>query len=109
MQDARRSAARLFAAALLGIILALPTAAADRRQVPQAREQITLSFAPLVHQAAPTVVSIHALKVVNRRSISPFAGDPFFQRFFGTGFPFGGTRRQIENADRKSTRLNSRH
>lgn len=98
MQDARRSAARLFAAALLGTALALPAAAADRRQVPQAREQITLSFAPLVRQAAPTVVSIHARKVVDRRPISPFTGDPFFQRFFGDGFPFGGSRRQIENA-----------
>jgi serine protease Do len=66
--------------------------------VPQSREQINLSFAPLVRQVAPAVVNIYTTRVVTR-NVSPFAGDPFFEQFFGDSFGFGGlNRRQVENA-----------
>lgn len=70
----------------------------SQRIVPQTQSQITLSFAPVVKQAAPAVVNIYTKKVVERRA-SPFAGDPFFERFFQDMFPRGQRRqRKIENS-----------
>ncbi len=40
-----------------------------------------LTFAPLVKRTAPAVVNVYAAKRVPARS--PFAGDPFFEQFFG--------------------------
>ena len=40
-----------------------------------------LSFAPLVKTTAPAVVNVYASQQVRMRS--PFADDPFFERFFG--------------------------
>ncbi|MDW3205876.1 MAG: Do family serine endopeptidase [Alphaproteobacteria bacterium] len=84
-----------FGLTLLSVFaLAGPAAA---QQVPQSREQITLSYAPLVEQVAPAVVNIYATKVVEAaRFRSPLFNDPFFQRFFGDNF--GGTRRRSENS-----------
>lgn len=67
------------------------------RVVPQTRADITLSFAPVVKQTAPAVVNIYTKKVVERRS-SPFAGDPFFERFFQDMFPTDRRRQRIENS-----------
>jgi Do/DeqQ family serine protease len=53
---------------------------ADRR-VPFGREEMQLSFAPLVKQTAPAVVNVYASRQVRNRS--PFEGDPFFEQFFG--------------------------
>jgi Do/DeqQ family serine protease len=55
------------------------------RQVPESRDQIRFSYAPLVKQIAPSVVNVYAARQVQQRR-SPFAGDPFFERFFGRGF-----------------------
>ncbi|MGN6551583.1 MAG: DegQ family serine endoprotease [Pararhizobium sp.] len=55
------------------------------RQVPATRQQIQLSFAPLVKKTAPAVVNVYATRMV--RQASPFGGDPFFERFFGQQFP----------------------
>ncbi|MEN0001959.1 MAG: Do family serine endopeptidase [Pseudomonadota bacterium] len=54
------------------------------RQVPASRAQIQFSYAPLVQQAAPSVVNIYTARQVQRRS--PFSGDPFFEEFFGERF-----------------------
>ncbi|KXF77822.1 serine protease [Paramesorhizobium deserti] len=43
-----------------------------------------LSFAPLVKATAPAVVNVYAARQVTTRS--PFAGDPFFEQFFGRQF-----------------------
>ncbi len=70
----------------------------EATSVPQTREQITLSFSPVVRKAAPAVVNIYTRKIVERRA-SPFAGDPFFERFFREMFP--GAKRgsqRIENS-----------
>ena len=67
------------------------------RVVPRTQSEITLSFAPVVKQAAPAVVNIYTRKVVERRE-SPFAGDPFFERFFRDMFPGGRTRRGVESS-----------
>ena len=57
---------------------------AAKRRVPFSRGEMQLSFAPLVEQVAPAVVNIYAARRVQRRS--PFAGDPFFDQFFGQQF-----------------------
>lgn len=69
----------------------------EQRVVPRTMSEITLSFAPVVKQTAPAVVNIYTRKVVQRRA-SPFAGDPFFERFFQDMFPGGSNRRGIENS-----------
>jgi len=51
------------------------------RVAPQDTRQVQLSFAPLVKKASPAVVNIYAERRVEARS--PFAGDPFFDQFFG--------------------------
>lgn len=71
---------------------------AKDRELPQTREQITLSFAPLVRQVSPAVVSIYTRRVVSSRSGHPFLDDPFFAPFFQDGFGGGLTRKHVENA-----------
>ncbi|MEQ9835946.1 MAG: Do family serine endopeptidase [Roseitalea porphyridii] len=69
-----------------------PSDSLAERQVPADRQQIQLSFAPLVREVAPSVVNIYAERTVMARERSPLFNDPFFQRFFGDRFgdPFGG-------------------
>ncbi len=49
-------------------------------QVPASRVEMQLSFSPLVKSATPAVVNVYATRRVQTRS--PFAADPFFERFF---------------------------
>jgi Do/DeqQ family serine protease len=51
------------------------------RRVPFGQAEMQLSFAPLVSEIAPAVVNVYASQQVAARS--PFAGDPFFEQFFG--------------------------
>ncbi|WP_019962391.1 DegQ family serine endoprotease [Woodsholea maritima] len=51
------------------------------RVVPEDRQEISLSFSPVVSKASPAVVNVYSRRVVAGRS--PFQGDPFFERFFG--------------------------
>ncbi|MEM9734007.1 MAG: DegQ family serine endoprotease [Pseudomonadota bacterium] len=62
------------------------------RVVPQERAQVQYSYAPLVRKTAPAVVNVYAARQVRQRR-SPFAGDPFFERFFGRN-AFGNRPRQ---------------
>ena len=61
--------------------------------VPQGREQITLSFAPVVRQTSPAVVSIYAQRVVEEQ-VNPLFSDPLFSQLFGGG----GAVPRIQNA-----------
>jgi serine protease Do len=82
---------------LLAFFLLFP-AIASAQSVPQSREQITLSFAPVAKQVAPAVVNIFADRVVNER-ISPFINDPFFNFMFGDQFDMGQLqRKRLEQA-----------
>ncbi|MFQ5954171.1 MAG: DegQ family serine endoprotease [Kiloniellales bacterium] len=76
-----------------------PGLAAETRAVPTSRGQVTLSFAPLVRQAAPAVVNIYAKRVVRTGPRSLF-DDPFFRRFFGDNLRFGPPfeRERLENS-----------
>ena len=77
---------------ITGIILAsigmagLPAIAQDApapaKQIPLSRADMQLSFAPLVKETTPAVVNVYAARQVQ----SPFAGDPFFEQFFGRQF-----------------------
>lgn len=90
---------RTIAAAVAIGWLAMPglTGSAEaQKTVPSSAEAITLSFAPLVKQAAPAVVNIFTRKAVTRQA-SPLFDDPFFRRFFGDSFP-QRRRERVENS-----------
>jgi Do/DeqQ family serine protease len=72
------------------LVLALAAAPAIARAqapvteaVPQSRETMRQTFAPIVREVAPAVVNVYADRVVAQRPTSPFFDDPFFRRFFG--------------------------
>ncbi|WP_343314543.1 DegQ family serine endoprotease [Brucella sp. BE17] len=54
------------------------------KEIPLSRSDMQLSFAPLVKETTPAVVNVYAARQVQARS--PFAGDPFFEQFFGQRF-----------------------
>ena len=57
-----------------------------QRAPPRSQADMMQSFSPLVKATAPAVVNVYADRVV-QRSVSPFAGDPFFEQFFGQRMP----------------------
>ena len=81
---------------LLFLILSvfLASGAVAETRVPTSEAEISLSFAPLVQEAAPAVVNIYAQRVVEARR-SPFMGDPFFEQLFRD---FGDTRPRVQNS-----------
>ena len=87
-----------FRIAALAFVAAFPATPATATEVPRSDDQIRLSFAPLVKQAAPAVVNVYSRKVVKRRQVSPLFNDPFFRRFFGEGFGFGGEKPRVQNS-----------
>ena len=67
---------------------AVTVAEASDRRLPTSREEIKLSFAPLVSRVGPAVVNIYTKTIVEqRRRPSPLFDDPFFRRFFGDMLP----------------------
>ena len=86
---------------LIGLIAAGAATKNDawaQKRVPSDRQEIQLSFAPLVKRVAPAVVNIYAKRVVRSQPISPLFNDPFFRRFFGNNLPFGGPRERVQNS-----------
>jgi Do/DeqQ family serine protease len=70
--------------AALAVVLALALPLAARAEVsvpPQTREQIRLSFAPVVKRVASAVVNIRLR--ANQQGQNPLYADPFYRRFFG--------------------------
>ena len=92
----RTACLRAAAAAVALALMAIPAAGAAETRVPQSRQEITLSFAPLVKKVAPAVVNIYTKRVIQERA-SPFFNDPFFRQFFGNQF-FGVPRQRIQNS-----------
>ncbi len=66
------------------------------KKTPDSRQEITLSFAPVVKKTAPAVVNVYSRKVVQQRR-SIFLDDPFFRRFFG-GDSLGMPRRKVQRS-----------
>lgn len=77
-------------------ILALPANAQtdSEPRVPTSQAEISLSFVPVVKQAAPAVVNIYARRIVQARR-SPFQDDPFFGELFRD---FRDTRPRVQNS-----------
>ena len=76
---------------ILLLLWAVPGLSQER--VPQSPAEISLTFAPLVREAAPAVVNIYASRVVQTRS--PFQDDPIFGNFFRD---FGQSRPRVQNS-----------
>lgn len=70
------------------------TSGTDQRQVPVSKDQIVLSFAPVVRKVAPAVVNIYSHKVERSNARSPLFDDPFFRRFFSEEFGFSSPVRK---------------
>jgi len=83
--------------ALIVLLAGLLAGPAASEAVPASRAEIGLSFAPVVRRAAPAVVTIYTRKTVPARRL-PFAGDPFFERFFGEMFPDLPTRPRVRTS-----------
>lgn len=83
-------------AALAALAALTPATAAAERVAPETREQVQLSFAPLVKDVAPAVVNIFTRTAVRERRVSPLFDDPFFRRFFGDRSP--GQKRQRQQS-----------
>ena len=81
---------------MMGLALVGASAAEPERQVPASRQQVTLTFAPVVKQAAPAVVNIYTKKVVHSQ-VPAFFNDPLFQQFFGDQAR-GLGRDQVQNS-----------
>nr|MDH4412208.1 trypsin-like peptidase domain-containing protein [Rhizobium sp.] len=71
--------------AALIVPLSAPAVAEDKT-VPKSQIEMQLSFAPLVKQARGAVVNVYAERLVETRP-NLFAGDPFFEQFFGQRMP----------------------
>ncbi len=96
MSHCRRGTTFLVALVLAVAIVGTPVDSAETR-VPSSRDEIRLSFAPLVKRVAPAVVNIYTRRVVRSRPISPLFNDPLFRRFFGDRFSFGRPRARVQN------------
>ncbi len=77
------------------LLTGLVPAMAQERAVPQSQAAMKQSFAPVVKQAAPTVVNVSVRDRVQQR-VSPLFNDPFFERLFGERF--GVPRERIQNS-----------
>ncbi len=81
----------------MGAALAQPGPSAGQvRSVPESRQQVTLSFAPVVQRTSPAVVNVYGTRV-EKRVQNPFMNDPFFRRFFGDG-GFGVPRDRVQQS-----------
>src|ERR1700749_910065 len=76
---------------LSAILLCAAPAAFAVDAVPQSREQIALTFAPLVKKAAPAVVNIYTRRTVKTRPM-PFFNDTIFRQFFRDQMGMPGDR-----------------
>lgn len=90
---------KIFFTVVTGVLLLADLSfAAEPRQIPESRNQMQLSYAPLVKKTAPAVVNIYARKVVRERGRPLLFDDPFFQRFFGEDFGMGRPRKRLQKS-----------
>lgn len=73
------------------------SAFAQDRSVPETRQDVTMSFSPVVKKTSPAVVNIYTKRTVTQR-VNPFMADPLFQRFFGDMAPQGLSREQVQSS-----------
>lgn len=95
---------RLVYAIGLSVILFTAVAAGEQRAkeiagpqpIPQSRQDMQLSFAPLVKRSAPAVVNVYAKTIVRQQQASPL-DDPIFRRLFPQ-LPKGQPRERVANS-----------
>ena len=83
----------MFRILLISLLVLATVLSAQDQKVPVSQAEISLSFVPLVRDAAPAVVNIYASRVI--RSRSPFFDDPVFGDFFRD---FGAGRPRVQNS-----------
>ncbi len=86
------------ASAAFFAVVMVDEAFSAEKELPSDRQQIQLSFAPLVRKVAPAVVNIYTRKVVRTRQFAPLFDDPFFRRFFGGQLGLGRPRERVQNS-----------
>lgn len=72
----------VFVGLILGLAFASASHAESQKQVPLSAAEVTLSFAPVVKQAAPAVVNVYASRT-EKVQRNPLFDDPVFRQFFG--------------------------
>jgi Do/DeqQ family serine protease len=75
----------------------VPAAFGQTRLAPQSREQVQLSFAPVVKRTAPAVVNVFSRRTVHTAA-SPLLQDPLFRRFFGESSPFAEPTERVQRS-----------
>ena len=88
----------LFLFAVLSIFGCLSDAVFAQDVVPQSRNQITYSFAPIVEKTLPAVVNIHARKIIRSKSPTAALDGSAFWRLFRDTLLFGYGRERFENS-----------
>ena len=85
----------------LTMLLSVQAALADQRFVPRDKQEITMSFAPLVKRTAPAVVNVYA-KTIERQQTQGQGGpfdDPIFRQLFGlNNNSYGPPRERVANS-----------
>jgi Do/DeqQ family serine protease len=95
IEQIRRGAVLMLA--VLAGLSAVSGANAQDRLAPPSREALQYSYSPIVKRATPAVVNVYVRSKV-RTATSPFANDPFFQRFFGGRGGFGLPQERIQQS-----------
>lgn len=75
--------ARKFMAVVFALMPLLILSPVGAQTVPTSKQQINLSFSPIVKQTSPAVVNIFTKTIVKERAVPSLFNDPFFKRFFG--------------------------
>src|SRR5579864_5318992 len=75
------------------LLIALSMTAVSAQTVPQSRDQMQMSFSPVVKQVAPAVVNIYTRKTVHTVA-SPFMNDPLLRQLF-RGIPQDRVERSL--------------
>lgn len=84
-------------AVVIGLAAPMPSWAQSAAQLPTSREQIKLSFAPVVKKVTPAVVNIYTKRVVHA-AVSPLLADPVFRQFFGDMLPPGLSQDRVQRS-----------
>lgn len=95
MKQHLRIALTVLAFSLLSVPVSAQTLTVPR--IPQSRAEISLSFAPVVKKAAPSVVNVYAQRIV-KQARNPLFDDPFFRQFFGNRLPGMEGRERVQRS-----------
>ena len=89
---------RLVLAVGLILLTGMQGAIADQRFVPRDKQEITMSFAPLVKRTAPAVVNVYAKTIEKQQAQGGPFDDPIFRQLFGLGNGYGPPRERVANS-----------